>query len=460
MLLTISTTHFPATDLGYLLHKHPDKFQTIELTMGDAHIFYPEKSDEKTTIGLLLDIDTIKMVKNSRNNDFILGQYVNDRPYVASSFMSVAISKAFSSAMNGKCKDKPELVEVKMPLEANISIIPAPKGGEILIRKFFEPLGYEIKIERHTLNENFDWGDSKYYTLYLKNTITIKDLLTHLYVLIPALDNDKHYFVNEEEINKLIEKGGNWLKNHPEKEQIIRRYLVNLGSLTKKALKSINIEEEIKNEIETNALEIPEKKQNLHDKRLQMVANAIQELGVKSVLDLGCGEGKLLKLLLKQKQLLKIAATDVAYKELLKAKENLYYEEMSPKQKERISFFQGSVMYKDRRMEGFEAIAVVEVIEHLELNRLKAFEQVLFQFAKPKYVILTTPNKEFNVMFDKMENEDMRHEDHRFEWTRKEFLDWANKISEKYEYYVEIKGIGEEEKNVGTPSQMAIFKKI
>lgn len=462
MLLTISTTYFPATDLGYLLHKHPDKFQVFELTIGNVYVFYPEKSDEKTTIALLLDIDSIKMVKNNRNNDFALGQYVNDRPYVASSFMSVAITKAFSSAMNGKCKDKPELVDIKMPLEVNISVIPAAKGGETLIRKFFEPLGYEIIVERQVLNQNFaDWGDSKYYSICLKNTTTIKDLLTHLYVLIPALDNDKHYFVNDEEIDKLVEKGGEWLKKHPEKDQIIKRYLINLGSLTKKAIYKINIDENVKDDsIENNSPEIFVKKETLHNKRLKIVADKIQELGIKTVLDMGCGEGKLIQLLIKQKQILKIVGTDVAYKELLKAKENLYYEEMSPKQKERINFFQGSVMYQDKRMVGFEAIAVVEVIEHLELNRLNAFEKVLFQFAQPKYVILTTPNKEFNVLFDKMDNEDMRHEDHRFEWTRKEFKNWTNKISEKHQYNVEILGIGEEDENVGTPSQMAIFTKI
>ena len=119
MLLNITTTHNPATDLGYLLHKHPDKFQTVEFSVGKAHIFYPEISPEKATISLLLDIDPIDMVrgKNMTNESFSLANYVNDRPYVASSFMSVAIAKAFSSALNGNCKDKPELVAQKRPLK-------------------------------------------------------------------------------------------------------------------------------------------------------------------------------------------------------------------------------------------------------------------------------------------------------------------------------------------------------
>ena len=228
MILNISTTHRPATDLGYLLHKHPDKFQTLDLSVGKVHIFYPETSEERTTISLLLDIDPIDMVRGARNlggDHFTLGHYINDRPYVASSFMSVALSKAFSSAMNGKCKDKPELVDLKFPFEVCIAVIPAPKGGGTLIRKLFEPLGYEVELTKHHLDDKFtEWGDSKYYTLRLKHTITAKELLSHLYVLIPTLDNDKHYFVSESEIEKLLEKGAVWLKEHPEREQIIRRY--------------------------------------------------------------------------------------------------------------------------------------------------------------------------------------------------------------------------------------------
>jgi 3' terminal RNA ribose 2'-O-methyltransferase Hen1 len=148
---------------------------------------------------------------------------------------------------------------------------------------------------------------------------------------------------------------------------------------------------------------------------------------------------------------------DVSYNELIKAKERLHFEEMSPKQKERIKLFQGSLTYIDQRLEGFDAAAVVEVIEHLDLNRLKAFERVLFEFAKPKTVVLTTPNKEYNVMWDQLGSEEMRHDDHRFEWTRNEFSEWSNKIAVAFNYKVELFPIGDEVENVGAPSQMAIF---
>jgi len=414
MLLNISTTHSPATDLGYLLHKHPDKF---------------------------------------------LGQYVNDRPYVASSFMSVAISKAFSTAMNGKCNKKPDLVNIKMPFEIDISVLPAPKGGELLIRKLFEPLGYKVELNRHVLDEHFmNWGESKYFTLRLSHTITLQELLTHLYVLIPALDNDKHYYVSKNEIEKLLEKGKGWLADHPEKEQITKRYLYNLHSLSRQALERLS--EDTNSEVLQAETEVEEvkKKETLHQQRLGLVLAKLKESGAQSVLDLGCGEGKLIRLLLKQKQFNKISGMDVSYHELTKCKDRLHWEEMAPKQKERIHLFQGALTYRDERLEGFDAAAIVEVIEHLDENRLKSFERVVFECAKPKTVVLTTPNSEYNVLFDNMEADTMRHTDHRFEWTRKEFETWANQVANINNYKVQFLPIGEEDEQVGAPSQMAIFE--
>lgn len=457
MLLTITTTHKPATDLGYLLHKHPDRFQSVNLSIGKAHIFYPESAEDKTTVALLLDIDPIDMVKAKRklSRGFSLGQYVNDRPYVASSFMSVALSKAFSTAMNGRCAAKPELVEKKMPFEVKIAVLPAPRGGETLIRKLFEPLGYQVELQRHVLDDKFkDWGDSKYYTVQLTHSITTKELLSHLYVLIPALDNDKHYFVSQAEIDKLLEKGKGWLSTHPEMAQITRRYLINLGSLSRQALNRLNQADEIEEKV---PVENQKRKETLHQKRLDLVLEQLKMSGAQSVIDLGCGEGKLLRMLLKEQQFTKISGTDVSYRELLKAKDRLYWEEMAPKQKERIDLFQGALTYKDKRFEGYDAAAIVEVIEHLDENRLQSFERVVFEFAKPKTIILTTPNSEYNITFENMEAGSMRHIDHRFEWTRKEFESWAKTVAKRNNYKVAFLPIGDPDENVGAPSQMGVF---
>jgi 3' terminal RNA ribose 2'-O-methyltransferase Hen1 len=462
MLLTISTTHNSATDLGFLLHKHPDKFQSVDLSIGKAHIFYPDSSKEKTTIALLLDIDPIDMVRGKRNlsgKGFSLGQYVNDRPYVASSFMSVALSKAFSTAMNGRCAKKPELVDLKIPFKAKISVLPAPRGGENLIRKMFEPLGYKIKVQRYILDDKFkSWGYSKYFTLELSHTITIKELLSHLYVLIPALDNDKHYFVSQDEINKLLEKGKKWLSNHPAKEQITRRYLINLKSLSRQALERLSEGKETESINEEINQEEQKQKENLNQIRLNSVLEQLKKSKAKSVLDLGCGEGKLLRLLLKEKQFNNIAGMDVSYTALTKGKDRLHWEEMAPKQKERIKLFQGALTYKDSRLEGYDSAAIIEVIEHLDENRLKSFERVVFEFAKPKTIILTTPNIEYNVMFEKMDANTLRHTDHRFEWTRDEFENWAGQVAKRNNYNIEFLPIGDVNEKVGAPSQMGIFK--
>lgn len=441
------------------MHKHPNRFQSVELSVGKAHVFYPECSDDLCTAALLLDVDPVDMVRGGKNlygKEFSLGNYVNDRPYVASSFMSSAMSKAFSSAMNGNCKDKPELVDLPIPLKAVITSLPAPKGGEILIRKMFEPLGYEVQLERQILDAKFDtWGYSKYFKLELKHKIPLQELLTHLYVLIPALDLDKHYFIARNEIEKLLEKGKGWLEKHPEKEQITRRYLLNFRSLTRQALERLDDKEEEREKDEPE--EIVQRKESLHKQRLNKVFDHIKASGANKVIDLGCGEGKLLRMLLKDKQFTSIAGVDISFAELQKAKGKLYWDNMAPKQKERISLFQGSLTYRDKRFSGYDVAALVEVIEHLDLPRLKAFEKVVFGHAKPGMLIITTPNAEYNELYESLNKGQMRHSDHRFEWTRAEFKKWTQKIANRYHYLVEVFPIGEIDEKLGSPSQMAVF---
>lgn len=461
MLLTITTTHSPATDLSHLLHKHPARLQSVELSQGNAHIFYPHADDSRCTVALLLDIDPIGLVRKSGEggpDSFSLGHYVNDRPYVASSFMSVALAKAFSTAMNGKCEKRPELVDKVMPFDVTVSVIPASKGGEFLIRKLFEPLGYAVSLEQYILDSKFpEFGQSKYFTLKLNGNLKLKDLLSHLYVLIPVLDNEKHYWVSQHEVEKLLQKGEGWLKGHPEKEQIIKRYLKNIGGLAKNAIARLADDELTSLRDDEGENQVDVAKEKLHDRRLKIVLDELVSSHAKTVVDLGCGEGKLLKLLLKEKQFERILGMDVSYRTLEKAVDRLGYNEMPPKQKERISLVQGALTYRDKRLEGFDAAVIVEVIEHLDLNRLKAFERVVFEFAKPNTIILTTPNREYNELFESMEVGSMRHTDHRFEWTRAEFETWAKVVADENIYDVIFKPVGDVHERVGAQTQMAIF---
>jgi len=462
MLLTITTTHQPATDLGFLLYKHPDHLKSYDLSCGKAHVFYPQADENKCTVAVLLDIDPIALAKNSRNfsGNFALAQYVNDRPYVLSSFMSVALTKAFSTAMGGTSKNRPELVDVALPFTIELSSVPA-KGGEFIIEQLFAPLGYQIEIERHVLDEKFpDWGMSKYYKVTLNNTLKLQDLLTHLYVLLPVMDNDKHYYTGENEVKVLLDKGKSWLKDHPAKTLITNRYLRNLKSYARMALRELN-DESAEAEIPLAEIspELKEKKISLNKLRLQAVTEQLLKLNARSVIDFGCGEGKLIRELLKKPQFTKIVGIDVSYNELLKAKDRMHWDRMPEKKRERIELFQGSLQYCDERTLDFDAAAIVEVIEHMDTDRLDNFEKIVFAYSQPTHVIITTPNSEYNSLYEGMKPGSLRHNDHRFEWTRTEFKTWAKQVATTHLYSVVFEEIGEHDKKYGTPTQMAIFTK-
>lgn len=462
MLLTISTTYSPATDLGYLLHKHPVRMQSFELAFGQAHVFYPEARTEKCTAALLLDVDPVALVRRPHGQfaeNFALAQYVSDRPYVASSFLSVAIARVFGSALSGKCKDRPELTETAIPLKAQLSILPC-RGGEKLLRRLFEPLGYTITAEQHGLDPQFpDWGQSCYWTVTFENTCRLSELLTHLYVLMPVLDDEKHYWVGDAEIEKLLKHGNDWLAEHPEQESIARRYLKHQRHLTREALAQLREEDAQETDGATQAQEEAqvEERLGLNELRLTTVTEVLKQSGARRVLDLGCGEGKLLRKLLAEKQFEEIVGMDVSHRALKIAQERLYHDRVPEKQKERLRLFQGSLGYRDKRLVGYDAAAVVEVIEHLDLPRLAAFERILFEFACPQRVVLTTPNIEYNVKFENLQAGNYRHKDHRFEWTRDEFQSWASGVSKRFGYAVVFHPIGPEAEDVGSPTQMAVF---
>ncbi|HLI72058.1 MAG TPA: 3' terminal RNA ribose 2'-O-methyltransferase Hen1 [Ktedonobacteraceae bacterium] len=462
MLLTITTTHQPATDLGYLLHKHPERCQTFPQAFGQAHVFYPETSHERCTAALLLDIDPIKLVRGSRGAA-IIEQYVNDRPYVASSFLSVAMADVFRTAMQGRCDTRPELAQTPISLSAALSVVHC-RGGEDLLKRLFEPLGYTVVAEPLLLDEQYpDWGTSAYYHLTLNATCRLADLLTHIYVLIPVLDNEKHYWIGSDEVEKLLLRGKGWLEKHPERESITYRYLRHKRSLAREALARLVSEEQEALEEEEEKSEEPaseEKHMSLHEQRLDTVVEVLRKTGARSVLDLGCGEGRLLKKLLPDPRFEKILGLDVSYRALELAQKRLRLDSLGDTQKKRISLIHGALTYRDRRLEGFDAAAVVEVIEHLDPPRLAAFERMLFEFARPDTVVLTTPNVEYNVRFETMSAGRLRHADHRFEWTRQEFRTWAEAVAQRHGYTVRCLPLGPEDETVGAPSQMGIFSRV
>jgi 3' terminal RNA ribose 2'-O-methyltransferase Hen1 len=474
MLLTITTEHRPATDLGYLLHKNPARRQEAELAFGRAHLFYPEAAEDRCTFALLLDLDPVALVRGHGGPESgLLDQYVNDRPYAASSFLSVAMAASLRTALAGRCDQRPELALQSIPLEAAVTPLPV-RGEAALVERLFGPLGYEIETTPIPLDEAWpEWGPSPYLTLRLKARCRLADLLNHLYVLIPVLDLQKHYFIGPDEINKLLARGEGWLSTHPDRELIIRRYLRRKRSLAAEAIARLaesDAPEEEEAPTEADGGEAPElpkdaeeerleKPIRLNEQRLQAVMEALTASGASRVADLGCGGGKLLKRLMAEKQFQEILGMDIGIRSLEIAARRLHLDTLNERQRARIKLIQGALTYRDSRIEGFDAVALVEVIEHIDPERLLSVERVLFEFAKPGVAVVTTPNREYNARFEGMAPGTLRHADHRFEWTRAEFEAWANAAANRFGYAVRFAPIGELDAELGAPTQMAVFER-
>ena len=466
LLLTITWEGQNTQDLGYLLSKHPDRAQQFELSYGRAYVFYPEVSSERTTAALVLDIDPIDLARGKLGSrEGGLFDYVNDRPYAATSFMSTAINRVFGSAMRGKSEHRQELADMPLNLTATVASL-KDRGNETLARELFEPLGYTVKTVRSKLDEKFpEWGDSPYIDLTITGEVKLSDLLNHLYVLIPVFDRQKHYYMNEDEIRKLLDHGEGWLAGHPAKERIVHRYFGAKKGLARKAIDRLatgaDEDDETAEEAEAAEEAVEEKaaRTPLNTRRLEAVRDAVLESGAGSVIDLGCGSAPLTQMLLKEPQIRKVTACDVAARALDRAAQRLNLDRMPLTLKNKLTLIQGSLTYRDQRFEGYDCACIVEVIEHIEPMRITSFEQVIFGFAKPGTVILTTPNREYNVNYEALPENHLRHSDHRFEWTREEFRYWTAHVCERFGYSCVISGISDTDEEHGQPTQMGVFTK-
>jgi 3' terminal RNA ribose 2'-O-methyltransferase Hen1 len=432
------------------------------LSFGRAVMFYPEATPERCEFAITLDVDPVSLVRGRSGSgaDGMLDQYVNDRPYAASSFMSVALARGVREAMAGRSKERQALADSLIPLEATIAPLPV-RGKTELVERLFRPLGYQVEITTYPLDPvREDWGCAPYVTLRLSGTVRLSDLLIHLYVLMPVLDDRKHYFVGEDELEKLLSRGEGWLSSHPERDLIVSRYLKRRGYLTKSALARLSQGEEgsetrLDPERQDAVEAVIEKPLRLHERRLDRVAQVIAESAAKRVLDLGCGDGKLITRLLTVKGLEEIVGVEVSGIELARA--DARFAELPDLMKLKLKLLQGSLIYRDARLRGYDIAAVVEVIEHLELDRLPHLERALFGVARPTSVIVTTPNRDHNVLFESLPAGQFRHPDHRFEWSRAEFSAWAERVAAEHGYSVRFEGLGDEHATLGTPGQMAVF---
>ena len=463
MLITLTCYAPNAAEIGYLLAKHPDSVFEREFSAGKVWAFYPEVADDHLTIACLTEIDSVGLVRGPAS-EARLDQYVNDRPYVASSLTSVALKTAFATAMSGRSQSMPQRVDEKLRWEATLPAV-ACDAGEDFIRRIFAPLAYSVTTTRLPLDAQFPaWGQADLYSARLEGEQTVRDVFTHLYLLLPVLDNSKHYRVDTDEMEKLVAHGGQWLAAHPERELITRRYLRYKRPLVASALARLaELEDASPQEAADEAPEPEEPVEQalgLHEQRLNAVMAAVREIQARSLADLGCGEGRLLALALKERAIARILGVDVSSQALAVANRRLHLDRLPEAQRERIVLAQGSLLYRDRRLEGFDVATLVEVIEHLDAPRLGAMERVLFEHARPRRVVITTPNREYNVRWEQVSTRRLRHRDHRFEWTRAECQAWAGRVAAAYRYRFNHQEIGPADPELGAPSQLVIFDRL
>lgn len=464
MLLTITlaphTDAYPASDLGFLLHKHPDRVQTIDAGSGTATVFYPESSPARATAALLLEVDPIALVRGKKTGPeaFALGQYVNDRPYAASSLLAVAIKRAFSTAMTGRCDSRPELAASELPMTIHVPACPARRGGADLVRRLFEPLGWQVDAVAPPLAAGLDWGPAPYVDLTLTGRLRLADALSHLYVLLPVLDDAKHYWVGADEVDKLVRRAEGWLASHPERGLITDRYLAHRRSFVSDAVARLAALDDASDDEAAPAasgcvVDEPTDRTPLRQQRLDAVLAVLRAVGARRVADLGCGEGLYLRALLDDPAFTEVLGIDVSARELDKAERRL--ERLSDSQRARVTLRQGSLTYTDPTLGGFDALLLIEVIEHVEPDRLPSLEASVFG-VRAAQVVVTTPNADYNAIYG-LASGQLRHPDHRFEWTRSEFADWAHRVAERHGYAVEFRGVGEADDDLGTPTQLALF---
>ena len=450
MLLTLSTTAEPATDLGHLLHKHPGRAQEFGVAGGRAHVFYPVADAGECTAALLLDLDPVALARAG-------GAYVDDRPYTAGSHLAAALRSVFSSALHGRCEARPELAATALPLVVHVPTLSC-RGPVDLVERLFAPLGWTVDARPLPLDPEIPaWGGSRVVDVRLRGVLRVADALTQLYVLLPVLDGAKHYSVGNDEVDKLLRMGEAWLGAHPERELIAQRYLSHRRGLVSSALDALAEADGAPVEELDNALEEP-RAPSLAAQRRAAVVEVLRELGARRVADLGCGAGALLRDLIAEPSFTEVLGVDVSARALAVAARRLRLDRAPDRVRDRVTLRQSALTYADPSLAGFDAAVLVEVVEHVDPERLPALEHAVFAVARPGAVLVTTPNAEHNVRFAGLPAGAFRHADHRFEWTRAQFREWAGAVAAHHGYAVEFRPVGPDDPEVGPPTQLAVFR--
>ena len=443
MQLTIQATGDNAKVMSHLLSKNPANLYERNQKGHLVRFFYSKFTDQEVEATIFVTPDPIELVQ-SNSNSYDITHYINDREFAVSSIFCSLIRSALGTALNGQPKEQyMEWVDHPFSLQFEFGPVVSTLTDQQLA-ELFEPLGFALAITRQEIDYSIrmkDESSARYLTL--RGTKTLHESLRQLFVLIPVLDNYKHYYIDEKEIEKLERYGEGWLENHPLRDFIYR-----------KSLRFKELYSQVESQKPAGEPEVQVKKARLNELRYEKIAETVSQLKPESVVDFGSGEGKLserLGLIAGVREILAVepsqSAAVKAAARFHKAQENEHF--TMPKT------LWGSLFYFDERLQGKDAIILCEVIEHIDEDRLpKAMDTILHAY-RPGALIITTPNREYNDVYEMEER--FRHTDHRFEWTRAEFQQWCLERNNQEFYGLQFEGIGEEHDLQGHPTQMCIF---
>ncbi|MBW4084382.1 3' terminal RNA ribose 2'-O-methyltransferase Hen1 [Paenibacillus sp. S150] len=476
MHLIIRVTGAGAGMLSRLLAKNPDNLYDRMEKEARVRIAFTASSEQEAEAVIYVTPDPVELVKGASSAHNDITQYINDREFVVSSLFCTYIRSALGTALNGKTKEAYlPWVNRKLALELTFGPV-ASNLPDHALEDLFIPLGYEVVLERGDAAYAFELKSrSSVRYIKLKGIQTLQTALRQLFVLIPALDDYKHYYISDDEVDKIRRYGDGWLENHPQRALILKRTLRFAGAIKHYEDQMAGDGQQAENGASgeapgiaepfaapaeasagTGAAEAP--KARLNDLRYAAIADTVERLAARrSIVDFGSGGGKLSARLSSVPGVQEIKAVEPSAAAQLRAMDRFAKLEGRPGAivPEPVT---GSLFYYDEALRGKDVMILCEVIEHIDERRLNRVMETIFHEYAPGTLIITTPNKEYNALYQ-MEHEKLRHRDHRFEWDREAFGAWCSCWTSAYNYSVRLSGIGEFAQEYGYPTQMAIFTK-
>lgn len=466
MLFTLTCTGPHAPRLPELFNRNPQELHTVTLSAGRVHLFFPELTSERVTAAFLLDLEPAGVERRPRGGMHapkLVADILHDRAYISSATLISALGPLLEPILEPCGKTARAGCQQSLPLEAHLHAVTCRRGGVALLQRLFVPLGFELHAEPLVPMAQ-QGGGSYVWQLVLKRECPLQVFLRHLYLLTAVMDDDAPEWEREDEAERLLTLGETWLSDHPEQAWIlergrsIRRRLLHPGLeplLSMAGERPVDRLRALEPGLEARL----EAGLNLVSRRLQAVVRVLEQQRISRVGDLGCGEGRLLKELLARPQFKRIVGLDVAVECLERASRRLRLDQLPEAQADRVQLLHGSVLYYDKRLEGLEALTLLEVLEHIDPEKLPLVEEVLFEGLRPPLVIVTTPNQSFNGRLEGLLAGQLRHSDHRFEWTREQARRWAEGVSYRHSYRFQLEELGERDLEVGAPTVMVIFQR-